>query len=610
MKKIILTLSLTVLALLNLEAAPVSLVEARKKAGEFFGVDMSRPRLALGSRGSVSVSGLSEPAFYIFNNDEAGFVIISGDDLLDPVLGYSRTGHIDENRIPANMLFWLGQIRASVELLRKHNVPQSTGETIRRKSPSTKASDTEGKFLELPEWSQENPYNWFCPTIGPYESNKSLTGCVATAISMVMRYHQWPPCGKGTLPDYNMDYYPDINSSNTVSIPMKGHQLGHEYKWSIMPMEDFYSDNLKNPTEGQRQVAWLMYDCGIMMQASYSTEGTGAYSFSIGTKMAKYMYYKNTAKYVVKSSYGTDEWISLIKDQIDKGLPVLYGADSEAGGHQFVVHGYDVDDNLYVNWGWGGDCNGYFDVDYFYPYKDVDWTMYGYTEEEAKQIEEEETFVSGHDAVIDVEPDRSVTPVPVAMDEPQPIVTETERIPLYLEAGSYRTYQYYGISVSSGTLGQENSFKLNAGLIHNPTGTKFDGYFRFVQTDYKGNTIGKLSVGDRRAYVSANSFFYIYDIACTAALNWTLGDKICLFCSQDQNEFYRVDKQEGDSETVGEIPLIPMYFIDPDQSGRLVNGTEKYDSVEWSSDEVFEKAVISYPDGSTETILKPREEPL
>ena len=93
-------------------------------------------------------------------------------------------------------------------------------------------------------------------------------------------------------------------------------------------------------------------------------------------------------------------------------------------------------------------------------------------------------------------------------------------------------------------------------------------------------------------------------------MNWTLGDKICLFCSQDQNEFYRVDKQEGDSETVGEIPLIPMYFIDPDQSGRLVNGTEKYDSVEWSSDEVFEKAVISYPDGSTETILKPREEPL
>ncbi len=606
MKKILLT-ALAALFAIGAYAAPVSLNRARQMAGDFFGVDINRPRLAMGSRGSVSVNGLSDPAYYIFNNDQGGFVIISGDDLLEPILGYSRTGHIDENRIPSNMLYWLDQIRASVRVLRKYNVPYSVGEAVRKSRPSTRADEQEGKFLELPEWSQENPYNWFCPTIAPYESSKSLTGCVATAISMVMRYHQWPPCGNGTLPDYTMDYYADPNSFSIIDIPMQGHALGHEYKWSIMPMEDFYSERIKTPTEGQKQVAWLMYDCGIMMQASYSTEGTGAYSFRIGERMAQYMYYKSSSRYVVKSGYTTEAWINLIKEQIDKGLPVLYGADSEAGGHQFVVHGYDADGNLYVNWGWGGDCNGYFDVDYFYPYKDIDWTLYGYTPEEAKQIEEEETFNSGHDAVIDLEPDRNFTPEPVEMDEPEPIVTETEIIPLYLKNGSYRGHEYYGLSVSSGTLAQGSSYKMNAGLIYNPTSTKFNGYFRFVQTDYKDNVVGILSASDKKAYVNANSFFYIYDINCMSALNWTLGDKVRLHCSMDKKAFYLVDKQEDDTETIGEIPLIPMYFISPDASEVLVNSNEKYSSVEWSNSNGFEKAVITYPDGTTETIRKPAE---
>ena len=357
-------------------ASPVSLRKARTTAEEFFGTSISSPRLVLGARSSVSLSSLSEPAYYIFNNDGGGFVIVSGDDALDPVLAYSRTGRIDSERMPENMLFWLEQVRAAVQLLRKYNVTASIRESISPKRPLTRAGGEEGgAFLEVPEWTQENPYNWFCPTIAPYESERSITGCVATSMSMVMRFHQWPPCGKGTLPDYNMEYYPS-NSSKTVMVPLAGHALGHEYKWSIMPMEDFYNETETNPTEGQRQVAWLMYDCGIMVQASYSSEGTAAYSTSIAGNLIEHMYYKPGAKYVMKSNYSSEDWVNLIKDQIDRGLPVIYGADSEVGGHQFVVHGYDAENNLYVNWGWGGNYNGYFDIDYFYPYKDVDWTKH------------------------------------------------------------------------------------------------------------------------------------------------------------------------------------------------------------------------------------------
>lgn len=606
MRKTVVIFAILLLSISNSFASPIGLQKARKLAGDFFGTDISAPRLAAGGRTAVSLSGLSEPAYYIFNKDGGGFVIISGDDALDPVLGYSETGHIDTDRIPENMLFWLEQLRKDVMKLRKLGVTASIRESVKRQLPQTRADGAGGVFLDVPTWSQENPYNWFCPTISPYESEKSLTGCVATAISMVMRYHQWPPCGTGSLPSYDMDYYPS-NSSKSIKVPMSGHELGHEYKWSIMPTGDIYSETVKYPGEGERQIAWLMYDCGIMVHASYSYEGTAAYSTAIAGNLINHMYYKSGAKYVMKSNYSTDEWMSLIKGQLDAGLPVIYGADSESGGHQFVVNGYDADDNLYVNWGWGGDFNGYFELDYFYPYKDVDWTKQGYTEEEARQIEEEETFSSNHDAIINVEPDRSTTPVPVAMDEPVPIVTEIEAQPtgLYLKAGWVSTHQYFGLSVSSGDFSRGGSFKMNAGLIHNPTSSRYDGYFRFVQTDYKGEVIGPVSLNDKEAYVKAGNSYQIYDIDCKAQYDWNLGDKIQFFSRTRQSDKYTLVDWIKDDGTIGEIPLVPMYFISPLKSETLINSNEVYDSVNWSSGEGYEKAVITYPDGSVETIVKP-----
>ena len=606
MKKIVISTFVLACFCIGSAAAPVTPRQAREKAGEFFGVNASSPRMVMGGRAVVSTNGVSDPAYYIFNNDGGGYVIIAGDDCLSPVLGYSMTGRIDENRIPENFKFWLEQIGKTVRFVRKYNLPSASGERARLSSPVTRADEAAGKFLELPEWSQENPYNWYCPTIAPYESDKSLTGCVATAISMVMRFHEWPPCGNGTLPDYIMDYYPDPNSYRTIDVNMKGHELGHEYKWSIMPMEDFYSEKPVTPTEGEKQVAWLMYDCGIMMNASYSAEGTGAFSEEIPEKITRYMYYKSSAQYVMKSAYSTEAWVALLKDQIDNGLPVIYGADCNLGGHQFVVHGYDAEDNLYVNWGWGGEFNGYFNIDYFYPYKDEDLTAYGYTAEEIQKIERDEIFNSNHDAIIGLEPDKSFVPTPVPMDEPVPIVTE-DNTPtgLYLKAGTHKGHEYFGLSVSSGTLAKGASFKMNAGLIYNPTSSRYTGYFRFVQTNYKGETIGAVSLNDKSAYIKANDYYYVYDVDCVASYDWTLGDKIQFFSSTTQGSAYTLVEWLNDGVTVGEIPLIPMYFISPDESGRLINSNEEYEYVDWLSDESYEKAVITYSDGSVETIVKP-----
>ena len=610
MKKLILLLLVIGASSVCAYSAPVSQARARETAARFFGVSSSSPRMVAGGRATLSSTSLSSPAYYIFNNDGGGFVIVAGDDCLDPILAYSLTGKVDEASMPENMLFWLDGIRRSVNFLRRHDIPALPVRDQRMSTPATRAAESGGKELTLPEWSQENPYNWYCPTIAPYENEKALTGCVATAISMVMRYHQWPPCGNGTLPDYVMDFYPDPDSYRTIDVHMPGHALGHEYKWNLMPMNDFYSQIPVTPSAGKKQVAWLMYDCGIMMEASYSIYGTGAFSYMIPSRMATYMYYKPTARYVAKRSYSTDAWIALLKDQIDKGLPVLYGADSEAGGHQFVIQGYDADDNLYVNWGWGGEGNGYFDIDYFYPYKDIDLKEYGFTDEEIAEIMSENLFNSNHDAIIDLEPDRSVNPVPVEMEEPVPIVTQSDTpTSIYLKAGRYNRRDYYGLSVSSGTLAKGASFKMNAGLINNPTSSRYNGYFRLVQTDYKGEVIGPISLSDKSEAIKTNGFTCLIDIDCAASYDWTLGDKIQLFSSKSQlSSSYSLVEWVSDGETIGEIPLIPMYFIDSDKERTLINSNEVYESVEWFSDSKGDKATIRYPDGSVETIFKPAAE--
>lgn len=602
MKKIVVSLILALYGLSLCVAAPVSQSRARAVASGVLGTSGSVPRMVVDARTAGNLPASGSPAYYIFDKSDSGFVIVSGDDCLAPVLAYSTNGRINPARMPSNLKFWLSRVEEAVALLRKYGI--KADESVSRLWNSDASQAPGGTLLELPEWDQENPYNWYCPIISPYESERSMTGCVATAISMVMRYHKWPPCGKGTLPDYNMVYY--VNDSKTTRIPMSGHELGHEYKWDLMPMEDFYSETIQEPTEGEKQVAWLMWDCGIMMEAEYSSEGTGAYSEDIPEAMSKYMYYKQS-DYVMRDNYAGD-WGEMLKGQIDKGLPVLYGGNSQDGGHQFIIHGYDGASNFYVNWGWGGYYNGYFDIDYLYPYKDADLSAYGYSEAEIQEIKDSFNFADQHDAIINLEPDRSTTPVPVEAEEPeQDQGGSGEVLPdLYLKAGSVGVYDYSGVFLSSGsTILPGGTFLLNGGLIYNSTSKKYTGYFRFDQVDWQGKYVGTLGKYDKSKSANANGgFTYVYDISCTAKYDFYLGDKIGLFTSKTSNGVFVNVPALADGVTVESIPLIPMYFIDPAGSGKLINSLEKYTDVQWTKDDKTEKAVITYADGSKETIVR------
>lgn len=592
------SITIAVLAAALLSAAPVSLQQARKVAGLRLGAPESVLSAVLDSRASVSLNSTSDAPYYIFNNPSGGFAIIAGDDCLSPVLGYSLTGRVDPSRTPVNMKYWLGEVSAAVQQIRRESLKpllRTLMEWENPVPPATKAE--EGRLLALASWYQEAPYNYYCPRI-PVDDGQSCTGCVATAISMVMLYHQWPPCGTGVLPDYEMPYE---GSSYSGYYHIPGHALGHEYKWSLMPTVDVSTDQASYvPTEGEKQVAWLMYDCGIMMEAMYSYEGTGAYSQYIPSRLHKYMYYKK-ANYVTKDTY-TGDWLTLIKDQIDRGLPVIYGADDPSqGGHQFVVCGYDPSDKLYVNWGWGGVGNGYYALSSFAP-KEMGMK-----------------FTRNHDAIVNLEPDRSFTPVPEEQDEPMVIVPSKSDGPaepeietpstLYLQGDYYNDELYLGLYLYSGNITRGSTFRMDAGVLFNPTSSRYTGYFRFDQCSYDGTFIGTLGTYKKSGkvstlYINARNTYYIPATSCTASFDIALGDKIILSTStSNTTDSWTQVPWVDDIYTIGEYPMIPMNFINPVTHDSLVNGLKDYLEYTIELGEGSVRAELDMEDGSTEIIL-------
>jgi photosystem II stability/assembly factor-like uncharacterized protein len=198
-------------------------------------------------------------------------------------------------------------------------------------------------------WDQPSPYNKFCPADKQDPSKKALVGCVAVAMSQIMRYHQWPTSGKGWYkylhPDFGVQY---ANFENT------------NYDWSNMPNKLTSS----NTTEEIDAVATLCYHAGVSVDMGYGIESSGAYSLDVTYALTNYFNYDpTTIKYLSFDNFSESGWIDIIKSEIDAGRPIYYsGSSQQSGGHAFVCDGYNTDNQIHINWGWSGYADGYYVV--------------------------------------------------------------------------------------------------------------------------------------------------------------------------------------------------------------------------------------------------------
>lgn len=342
-----LTLSLTLLA------GPVGQDRALRAARGFFGETKASDLTLVWDGEDAKTKAVGEsPAFYVYNRTGGGFVIISGDDKVKPVLGYSLSGQFVTEGMPANISHWMSDVRAAVLKARSDR-------SISAFNGWEGAAGSQAKPVvtyETALWNQLAPYNALCPKI---YGDPTYTGCVATAIAILMRYYSWPDAGTGTLPGYQ---YQDRNK-NTQKI--SGYALDHSYNWDQMPLTDLK----KGASEEQKaQVAQLIYDCAVMMEMHFDTDGSSAIQADVVTQLPRHMKYDAGISMEQARHFNAVSWVALLKKGLDSG-PLLYDGQSDKGGHAFVIAGYDSADRFYINWGWGGQGNGYFEYPGFSDYK-------------------------------------------------------------------------------------------------------------------------------------------------------------------------------------------------------------------------------------------------
>lgn len=285
----------------------------------------------------------SKPAFYVFNRDQQGFVIVSADDNTRDVLAYSDEGTFSD-QVPDNVQFLLDYMAERIAYSGK------MGKTAAATTSYTPVTP----LLDGIQWNQDEPYWNMCPI--DKNGDRAYTGCVATATAQVMRYWKWPTKGTGS------HSYTAENVSGTLSANFGA----TTYDWANMPK----TTSGYTTTAQKNAVATLMYHVGVAIDMNYGGEtigGSGAYTNDVATALVDYFGYKNTLQYVYTYANGESASTTAqrMRDDLAKGHPIVVGGSDESAsfGHEFVFEGYDKDGLFYVNWGWGGSYNGYYAID-------------------------------------------------------------------------------------------------------------------------------------------------------------------------------------------------------------------------------------------------------
>ena len=307
------------------------------------------------------VTGNENVCFYVFNiNSSQGFIIVSGDDNVKPVLAYSDEVGFNADQITPDVAYWLSGYKEQIEEIILNNIQasdkvKSQWEALNCGSmpnAQVKAIHTVNPLIQT-TWDQSPNYNAMCPYDNTY-NELTVTGCVATGMAQILKFWGAPANGAGfhsyTDPNYG------IQSADFGSTT---------YDWNAMPL------SVSGPNTA---VATLMYECGVSVDMHYGVGNTGGSSAYVISSQSPV---QNCAEYALKTYFGytgvqglsrsaypnKTDWINLLKTELDAGRPVLYAGFGSGGGHCFDCDGYDANNFFHFNWGWSGQFNGYFDVD-------------------------------------------------------------------------------------------------------------------------------------------------------------------------------------------------------------------------------------------------------
>lgn len=444
-------------------------------------------------------TGLQEKHFYVFEStDNKGFVIVSADDCVMPILGYSFEDAAPKpDNLPEPMIDWMQGISEQISFARSNNI--SGYNNIEQMWTRISAGNVILE-METAKWNQHGPYNNQCPYDG---TERSIAGCVPVAVAIVMRYHKWPKQATGITEGYYTD---------TKGIYVEPRDLNHKYNWDKMPLRYIYDYSEEEATE----VSTLIADIGAAFQADYTKESTS--SITDINALYEHFGYNPGMTYVARESYSDDIWLQMIKDELNSLRPVLYSGRSENnGGHEFVIDGYTDDDYFHINWGWGGNSNGYFTLSTLVPddrggYNDGQWACFNLKPCTSSEVEDW-----------------------IKITSPGIVIYET-------------SFQ------------QNRDFYVNELYFANNTAVDFSGSFRGAITDREGR-IKEWITTEMDYTLPSNMYVRFRNVWAKITQPIEIGDRIRFFYKSQNSDTWNLIKSTNEKDCNWEILIADEYNI-------------------------------------------------
>ena len=347
MKKIVLCISVLIISIMTLQAKPINrslaITAAQKFASTQFAMERAMPELVY--------TGGNE-AFYVFNLGDHGFVIIAGDDAHRPVIGFSDQSTFDASNIPPALAYYLdGVAECMLQLRQAVATPDVAAEWASVLEHGRLVSKYGGRgtgYFCQTQWDQSYPYNYCCPEDPNGSGGHAIVGCLATAMSQLMRFWAYPSQGIGSHCYIHEDYGQICADFGNTT-----------YDWDNMPN---VLDN--NSSEAEKlATGTLCFHCGVTIDMGYGPDGSGGASGPIPGVMRDYFNYSDAIVQLRRDDYETETWKTMVREQFDMGWPMYYGGCQDGGCHAFVCDGYDDNDYYHFNLGWGGGSDGWYLID-------------------------------------------------------------------------------------------------------------------------------------------------------------------------------------------------------------------------------------------------------
>jgi len=466
--------------------------EVRRRAAAFMGVDTSALTMVRLQHGE------QEHVYSVFNDSaNNAFVIMSNSGNLPEVLGYCDSSLFDGDDMPPQLRALLDEYDQIADF-----VPATS--QVKRTSPkyASQFKASEKKLKTVP-YNQGKPYNNMCP-------DGSWAGCVAAAMAIVTKYHEWPSVGRGEHSyEWNgktlgMDFDFDFNWDKTLSIN--------------------YGTN-PYTTEQANVIAKIFYAYGVATNMKYSTDASATSLSKACNALIKYFKYSPNCAYINQENigYGNEEWMALIKKEIDAGRPIVYeGNNGTNGGHAFVIQGYRDDYYVDVNWGWGGSHNGMYLLTSLIIPDNSDYD-----------------FSRHHGMIVNIEPDNN----------------ETVYSPLQRVEWEWNGKE--GMSFDVDTIRKNEYFNFHTGTIRNRDDKPFSGELAVALTNSEDSI--KQFIGNC-VFELENGYITYRDIRCVSSELAIKGDRLGLYWRYSDEDEWRPMPNDGVAESSVDAHGVDIYY--------------------------------------------------